>query len=364
MARSSNTLRPHNAKAVIKKRRSSMKKKINKTATASTVLATTRENQPPSKLVIANHLRPSEMIQNAKKNQNPNWRSIVTLNEDPKLTAKLRKSKKDWDFSNLSGVLEELTLEHPNHQFFLIGACPFVYGSTDEQTCPTLGIIVAPDGEDPPRYVQVFNPEDASEEIVSFSDFGLEWKIFGNRKLSNKIFALKQRHGVINPKMLVRTRLWNLMGDNLNRKDTGELDLQDANFQYQKPNGEWIRENYVKGKSNLAIICNMNDLDYDQHRVALKQAVKAGFDKARREREDHIANKLTNQHSSFANLWTVKVFPTNDVILEHFRKRAQAAEQRPNHEFFELAPTANNDNLEYINEWYGKARRIVPDPNM
>jgi len=344
---------------------------------------TKKERKPTINVAVAvaDENRPSNTIHQARIDNNPNWGSIVNLNENPDLAKKLRQN--EWDFSHLRGILETLAGQHPKSLFFLIGTSPFIYGATGKELCPTLGILIAPEGETPPQFVQVINPEDATEAIISFSEFGLAWNSFGRREFGDRVFALRQLHGTIDPKKIGRAKLWNLMKDALKRKVNGELDIQKANFEFQKPNGKWIREPYVKKMSQYSNICKMHDLvqkdDRDGPKLddesndilvdprlmsQLKQAIKTGFDAARSEREEQIT-MLKHHHPSFAAIQCVKVFPRNKAILESFQNRTETAKSNARNTFFKCPPpTAGNDNIGYINESYGTAMQIYPDPNL
>lgn len=320
----------------------------------------------------------------ARTNNNPNWQSIVTLNENSDVAKDLRTGKNKWDFSHLQKMLEIEAHQHEDSDFFLFGTSPYIYCSStgNNDVCPTIGILRAPRGETPPQFVQLINPKDATEEIVSFSEFGIEWKLFGIREFGYRVYALKQIWGTIDSKILERAKLWNLMGQALQRKENGELDIQKANFEYQKPNGEWICEVYLKGMSQYSNICKMHnmvmkddqgddkldeetgDIQVDQELLSgLKQAIKKGFVAARNEREEQIA-MLEKGFPSFASIQSMKVFPQNEVIRECFRNRSETEAALATSEFFNHPPpTAGNNNIGYINESYGTVSRIFPGPN-
>ena len=320
--------------------------------------------------------------------KNPNVNSIVLLGESESFTKNLLS--KSWDFLHLDSTLEELKTQNPEKDFYLFQGPAFVFDDKANEDgeagmCPTLGVILVPHGETPPEFVLRYDPEKLIEEVVSFQDFGVEWKTFSSRRYGEKVFALKKRHGKLRVHDLNVTKLWTLQGDALSRKDNGDLALTKAVFKFKKPNGETIHEWYVKDMSTYTDICRMHGMvlkdkdgnplvGEDEHPLAdpellesLKEEVRKGFKESRIEREEQIT-MLQALYPSFASHSVIKVFPKDEAVLEFFRKKALSHKELLESSFFaeerkqEIAEEGPFPKLGYINEWYGTAQSIIPDP--
>jgi len=284
------------------------------------------------KIIMNDENRPSNIVQKASNKKRPsivipNWRSIVTLNENSRLVEKLHRT--EWDFSHLPDVLNQLKNDNENSDFFLVGTSPFVYD--EPNSCPTISILITSRGETPPEYVR----DTVKKTIVSFDDCGITWKPFP--KGQNRIYALKQVPGEILLEDLVNVRLWNLMGDDLNRNADGKLDIKAVRFKYQNLDGEWIEDTYHEDCGEITDVCTdicegwgmvLKDdqgepiLDKEGDIIAdpnslqqLKEAINTAFETTHTEREKHIA-MLTEKHPSFASIQTVQVFPKNRDVLD------------------------------------------------
>jgi len=325
---------------------------------------------------------------------NPNWNQIVLFGESAANARELRSQP--WDFCHLQAKLEQIKDKQPDKDLYLVQGPPFLFKQADDEgddegvaqadTCPTLVIVIVPHGETPPEFVVMCNPEEMTETVIPFEDFGVEWKRFQPRTFGNNVYALKQKQGVINTNDLELTKLWTLPEDKLRRKDDGTdvLDVKKAVFEFHKPDGEIIREWYDKGMSTYSNICSMHglvvkdengepikddygDVKYDPEQFqALKTSIKYAFDAVRTEREDQI-RMLNQKHPSFATNSLVKVFPQDKVVLDYFHACARSREADSSNSFFEMKKESASESpfatLGYISEWYGTAGTIVPDPN-
>ena len=261
-------------------------------------------------------------------------------------------------------------------------------GMTQADTCLPLVVVIVPHGETPPEFVVMCNPEELTEEVIPFEDFGVEWRTFQPRKFGENVYTLKQKQGVINTSDLELTKLWTLQGDALLRKDNGALDVKKAVFEFQKPDGKIIREWYVKGKSTstFTAICHMHDMvekdkngepirneygdlqsDPEQFQ-ALKRCIKLAFEAVRTKREDQIV-MLNQNHPYFATNLVVKVFPQNKVVLNYFSDCARSREVDSSSSFFtaemhqERASKSPLGKIGYISKWYRTAGIVVPHPS-
>jgi hypothetical protein len=294
---------------------------------------TKKKHSAKTKIKSISRAHPVPRVDNSTTNKQINLRSLSMPNIDPEVA---KDFWDDWDFEHLGAVFDDLRTDNQGKDFFVVVGPAYATLLAERVVhIPSIVILIAPSGQQPPTYVLRKNPADnQDDEVIDFQRIGLGWKPFGNRKLGKGVFALKNVNNE-NTDDIATAILWTMSQESTKRKKNGDLEIEIANFRYAGENerGEVVEidEAYSKGFSEYSSILDMHDMDYTAHVEPLKAAVKRGFNASR----DKLENRLTMLQNEFPNhldYKMVKIFPQNA---------------------FEAVPTENS--LSYFNEFYGKS---------
>jgi len=279
------------------------------------------------------------------------WKNIYVFDAKPKDIQNMHEGAigrngktKEWDFSHLPKVLRKVQEENESCELYMFGSQPFNYNTVHRQStdsrmvplCPTFGIIPMKGGKPPPPYIAVRKHGQELDIIKHFRALGLSWEPVQN---TSGVFALRSSRRECSHMSeydnVARdyTTLFIMKPNDSIRKDNDQLDIQHATFSYQVGDELIIDgEVYTKGQDTFADICNRFDLNVDEHRASVKQAVAQGFTKRRQQIEKQIDLLSDYPEDVLNEVSVVKIFPRNTSLSD-----------------------ADRNEL-YINKYYGYAK--------